>query len=349
MSYCHLQFGNGGSIIMKFHDRCIELMRNRIDNAACLAPYSATARTVVTASNMTAVSAGDMTPSITDMTDFSGIDLGSAKVFHTFYLSNPGTQNLVLSGPVTITGSRQLSISTQPPSNTIEPGGASYFTVTFDPAVEGQHDATIAVASNDPQTPNFQFAVRGSAVRRAAPQSFIYAGGANIPDGSEQGISVAIPVSGITGGLMDLDFEIDGSLCSDSRYVGLQHPYVGDLRLVLESPSGTRVTLMDRPGGGAFGAAGQNFCGTVLNDESGGPSIQTITSSGSGTLAPPYSGQFTPAQPLSKFYGEPANGTWTVYAYDLQAPDPGVLRAVSLKITGTQAFGSSSVSDWNQY
>lgn len=39
MSYCHLQMGNGGGINMRFHERCVALMRHRVESSLILAPY----------------------------------------------------------------------------------------------------------------------------------------------------------------------------------------------------------------------------------------------------------------------------------------------------------------------
>lgn len=349
MSYCHLQFGKGGSMQMLFHPRVIDLIKNRVANAPTLAPYNPEAQlSVVSKETMVAVAPGDLTPSVTDGTDFAAVELGTAPVTHTFYLSNPGSKDLVLNGPVVLSGSRMFTIAEQPPSLTVGPGGATYFKLTFTPTVEGVHDGQISIASNDAAHPSYTFAIKATAAVEAQPQTYLYRGGVAIPDGSQNGVSIDIPISGVNGSIMDIDFAIDGSACSDATQVGLQHAYVGDLRLVLQSPSGTRVMLMDRPGGGTFGAAGRNFCGTVLDDESGGPSIQTIQASGSGQLAPPYSGRFVPAEKLSKFYGENANGTWKLYAYDLQSPDAGLLRAASLQITGVRAV-TSGVENWERY
>src|SRR6185436_17757638 len=80
----------------------------------------------------------------------------------------------------------------------------------------------------------------------------------------------------------------------------IDHSWVGDLIATLTSPAGTTVTLMSRPGG--TGNSGNNFCQTVLSD-SASSSIQNIAIADA-----PWTGTFRPAQPLSAFSGEIANG-----------------------------------------
>lgn len=348
MSYCHLQFGRGGSIAMNFHPRCVELMRARIDAAGCLTAFTGSANMQVSGKSGTVIAAGDFTPAFADGTDYSSTKVGSAPVTQAFTITNSGSKDLAISGQVALTGSSYFQVTRQP-ATLITPAQSTSFEVTFNPAVMGTYDARVVLLSNDPARPRYEFAISAKASKRGTPKKFLYTGSAAIPDGNQNGVYIPITVSDVGGGLMDIDFAIEGTGCTDPNYVGLQHAYVGDLRLVLESPSGTRVTLMDRPGAGTFGSSGKNFCGTILDDESGGPSIESISPSGTGQLASPHTGAFTPFQPLSTFYGENANGVWKIHAVDLQSPDPGILRAAALTVTGSESSISSGVNDWMNY
>jgi subtilisin-like proprotein convertase family protein len=146
-----------------------------------------------------------------------------------------------------------------------------------------------------------------------------------IPDGTPAGASVPLDVADV-GPLSRVAFSIDGSECSAdqaSSTVGLQHSFVGDLIGTLRGPDGTTVTLFDRTGG-----VGNNFCRTVFTD-SAARAIQ-----GASSTAAPFTGDWRPAEPLAAFRGHAGDGTWTFTVSDLLRADTGVLRAVSLNVSG---------------
>ncbi len=167
-----------------------------------------------------------------------------------------------------------------------------------------------------------------------AAQTFTYAGGAvAIPDNSTVGATADLVVSGVTGTINDVNFRFNGSLCSNSAgstTVGLDHTYVGDLVITLRSPTGTIVTLANRPGSAAGGSSGNNFCNTIFDDSGGLGSIQSIVSTGA-----PYSGSYTPTQALSTFNGQNPNGTWQLKVVDAAGVDTGSIRAFSIVVTGS--------------
>jgi subtilisin-like proprotein convertase family protein len=149
-----------------------------------------------------------------------------------------------------------------------------------------------------------------------------------IPDNDPVGTNVPLTVSG-AGVIANVKFHFDGATCTTaigSTTVGLDHSWVGDLTINLTSPSGTRVTLLNRPGGALN--SGNNFCQTVLSD-SGATSIQDITPSGA-----PYTGTFKPASPLSAFSGESAAGTWVLNVSDNVLIDTGTVRNFGMDFTG---------------
>ena len=178
-----------------------------------------------------------------------------------------------------------------------------------------------------PQTFTFKVATGQAG---GAPVATSYTGSpVPIPDDTPAGVDVPITVSGFPGALAKLRFSIDGTSCTTdvgATTVGLDHSWVGDLILTLTSPSGTRVTLANRPGG--TGNSGNNFCQTVL-DDSGASSIQSITSAGA-----PFTGTFSPASPLAAFNGEDPNGTWTLNVSDNAFIDTGSVRAFTLSMDG---------------
>jgi subtilisin-like proprotein convertase family protein len=147
---------------------------------------------------------------------------------------------------------------------------------------------------------------------------------AAIPDNSPAGVDIPFTVSGATGAVADLTFRFDGSSCSaatGATTVGLDHSWVGDLVITLTAPSGTTVTLANRPGGALN--SGNNFCNTVFDDDAT-TSIQEIVSAGA-----PYAGSFRPATPLAALEGEDPNGVWTLHVSDNALFDTGSVRAFS--------------------
>jgi len=162
-------------------------------------------------------------------------------------------------------------------------------------------------------------------------QQFSYTGPAlSIPDNSVVGASASITVNGVTGPIADLDFRFDGTATSTSptsTTVGLNHDYVGDLTGTLTGPTGASVVLFANMGGGAN--SGNNFFNTRFDDEAPG-----LTSIQNASVAnQPFTGSWTPLNPLSAFDGLNANGTWTLKVQDLAGADVGSIRRFSVFVT----------------
>ena len=141
---------------------------------------------------------------------------------------------------------------------------------------------------------------------------------------ADPALPVAIPDPGTVesvhselapGTVSDLDLRIDR----------LDHSAVGDLELTL-THGATTITLMSRPGPGAFGAFGDDFDDLVLDDEAAEP-IATLPQQ-----SPPsgYSGRFRPDEALSAFDGDPAAGEWTLELTDADGGAAGTLHAWAL-------------------
>jgi subtilisin-like proprotein convertase family protein len=134
------------------------------------------------------------------------------------------------------------------------------------------------------------------------------------------GSAVAIP----DPGTVDIPLNVSGvGLMSDVnvRIGSITHTWVVDLTVTLISPAGTSVTLFR-----SIGGSGDNFINTVLDDEA--------TSGINLAAGAPFTGTFKPDSPLSAFDGESADGTWKLRVQDAEAPDPGVVNAFSLQISG---------------
>jgi subtilisin-like proprotein convertase family protein len=174
-------------------------------------------------------------------------------------------------------------------------------------------------------------------------QTFSYTGPAvAIPDNNPTGVNVSLPVSGFVGTIAKMQFRFDGTACSavaGDTNVGLDHTWVGDLIVTLQSPQGTVVTLINRPGAGPIGSRGNNFCQTLLDDD-GSVSIQDITD-----LSAPYTGTYRPNAPLSAFNGQNPNGTWTLNVSDRASGDAGNVRRFSLLFYSYECCPSITVTD----
>ncbi len=213
-------------------------------------------------------------------------------------------------------------------------GGETPFVVTVGPSVPcgSTIDFLLTVtylAANSPRS--FPFTMRVG--EPGPPMTFSFAGLVPIPDAADlSGANPGAPaiasldVAGLPGTVYDIDFRIDGASCNNlagSTTVGLDHSFVSDLRLTLRAPGGQTVLVADEPDG-----SGNNFCQTLLDDEGGGPDLQTRPSE-----TAPFTGTFTPASPLSAFQGVGGNGTWQLEAQDFFEADTGNIRAFSLIIT----------------
>ncbi len=132
-----------------------------------------------------------------------------------------------------------------------------------------------------------------------------------IPD--EGAVASTLPVTGLAGRILDVDVHLD-----------ITHTFDGDLEVYLYSPAGTQVELFT-----AVGGSGENFTGTILDDEAG-------TSIAAG--AAPFTGRFRPEGSLSALDGERVNGTWVLEVRDTVAGDVGTLDSWSIDL----AYGDPS-------
>jgi uncharacterized repeat protein (TIGR01451 family) len=258
----------------------------------------------------------------------------------TIPLTNIGSVNAT-----NITG----TLTTSTPGVTIGNGNSSYpnlaptasgnnttpytFVVSGAAICGGVIDFTLTVSYTggpSPQVFNYSFKT-GSP---GTPVTFSYTGPpVPIPDGGDpQGtlpgapVVASLPVVGVVGNIYDVNFQIDGTVCSataGSTTVGIDHTFVNDLDLTLISPNATSILVINNTDTG-----GNNFCQTQLDDESAGASIQSVTSAQA-----PFTGSFTPNASLAGFDGVTANGAWQLQAQDFFLQDTGNIRAFSVTIT----------------
>jgi subtilisin-like proprotein convertase family protein len=186
---------------------------------------------------------------------------------------------------------------------------------------------TVAYGGGPLASRTFHFSLfTGSA---GTPVSFTYSGPVvPIPDGTPDapGAQALAPLDATGAGhIHDVRLSLDGEVCTSTAgatTVGLDHSFVGDLRIELLAPDGTGIVAIDRVDGG-----GNNFCQTVLDDAAAN-SIQSVV-----TANAPFTGSFRPREALSNLRGKPVAGTWQLAATDFERLDRGNIRAWSLAVT----------------
>jgi len=116
--------------------------------------------------NTTSIVNGDSTPKAVDNTEYGVVNTGST-VDHNFTIKNQGVNDLNLaSTPITISGSSNFSILSQPASNIIASGSSETFTVRFASSASscggGDKNAVVSIASDDADENPYTFAVHAT-------------------------------------------------------------------------------------------------------------------------------------------------------------------------------------------
>ncbi len=117
--------------------------------------------------------------------------------------------------------------------------------------------------------------------------------------------------------------------------VEISHTWVGDLTVQLRSPSGTTITLLDRPGvpSSTYGCSDDNL--NVTFDDASGVNLEGYCAGST----PWYSGVAAPAQALSAFNGQSTQGTWQLIVSDAVSADEGTI--IDWEILSTPALGGT--------
>ena len=132
---------------------------------------------------------------------------------------------------------------------------------------------------------------------------------------SSTDIPKAIPTTGAV--LSTMTFTENAVVKRAVLQVNLTHTFDGDLDLTLKSPSNVTIDLSSDNGG-----AGDNYANTIFHD-----GCSPVTGG-----APPYTGCFSPEQPMSSFIDQPLAGLWTLTITDDAAGDFGTLTAWTLSM-----------------
>ncbi len=113
--------------------------------------------------------------------------------------------------------------------------------------------------------------------------------------------------------------------------INIEHTWISDLFITLQSPYGTVVDLTLGNGG-----SGDNYTDTVFDDDGG-------TSITGGT--PPFTGTFQPEGNLSDFTGESTTGDWTLTVTDTATGDGGAINLFELELCVVGEFAQDTDGD----
>jgi len=135
--------------------------------------------------NATNIIDGDITPLVTDDTDFGNVDVTVGTNPNTFTIQNLGTANLNLTGAprVVIGGANATDFTvTATPSTPIAASGNTTFTITFNPSATGLRTATVTIANNDSNENPYNFNIQGNGTT-TLPEINIQGNAVDIIDG----------------------------------------------------------------------------------------------------------------------------------------------------------------------
>lgn len=131
--------------------------------------------------NGNTIAHNDVTPVITDHTDFGDVDVNTDTRERIFTIHNDGNADLNL-GVFTITGAHFADFTkTANPTSPVPPGGTTTLGVLFDPSTTGARTAIITIPSNDTDTPSYVFHIQGNGV--LTPEMDVQGNGVSIPNG----------------------------------------------------------------------------------------------------------------------------------------------------------------------
>lgn len=110
---------------------------------------------------------GDVTPSVTDDTDFGSTLVGNS-ISNIFTIQNTGVDPLLLTGAspyVSISGANAGDFSVSIiPSASIAGSGTTTFEITFQPSALGLRTATLTIANNDGDENPYNFNIQGNGI-----------------------------------------------------------------------------------------------------------------------------------------------------------------------------------------
>lgn len=105
--------------------------------------------------NGNCITSGDITPSLTDFTDFGT----GTTITRTFTIQNTGNANLTFSAPV-ISGTNASEFAvTAAPTSPVTAGSSTTFNITYTPSSSGPKEALVTITSNDADETTYTFEI----------------------------------------------------------------------------------------------------------------------------------------------------------------------------------------------
>ena len=159
--------GGGFGSSVTYRDIVISGQNVKLDAKKGVAPPEPNAQ-IWSASRL--IASGDTTPTALDNTDFGNANRDGQTTIREFQLYNAGTKVMsVLGFPrITITGvnASDFTIIESAVASALAIDGRANFKILFNPSIVGLHKATVTITTNDPDTPEYSFAIQGRGVRR---------------------------------------------------------------------------------------------------------------------------------------------------------------------------------------
>ncbi|WCO00588.1 choice-of-anchor D domain-containing protein [Psychroserpens ponticola] len=116
--------------------------------------------------NGNTINDGDITPIVTDDTDFGNVNVSGGTDANTFTINNVGCSDLNLTGSspyITIAGTHAADFTiTTIPSALITSGNSTTFEITFNPSAIGLRTASISIANDDSDENPYNFNIHGN-------------------------------------------------------------------------------------------------------------------------------------------------------------------------------------------
>jgi subtilisin-like proprotein convertase family protein len=157
------------------------------------------------------------------------------------------------------------------------------------------------------------------------------------PSGSVNSVTSLTPGTFITvgaPGVVEFPLALQGSFSSVTDVnvsFDVSHTWVADVTVKVTSPSGTSVQVLNSECG--------SFDDFVLSFDDAFPAPYSDIGANCSATPPAMSGEYKPANALSAFNGEEANGVWTVTFTDGVGGDDGTVNAITLEVSATTTSG----------
>lgn len=193
-------------------------------------------------------------------------------------------------------------------------------TFTFDPSVGGPGLVTVTYTVNDFCT-GAPTAITDDINVTNDPPEIVCFGTGNVPMSGSSSISPGTPINSNTTITSTLTVADNVSITDLDVVLNINHTWVGDLVITLESPAGTVITILDP------GTCSGDDVVILLDDEA--PTTSSACY-GTGTNQAYPDPSYQPFSPLSAFDGENTAGDWILSVSDTVGGDTGILNSWGL-------------------